>query len=53
MSNILEEKVIVINLGLKQFSSAIEQQNEKVIHVEWKPPSEDSEEIENMLDSLL
>ena len=43
----------VINTGLLQFMEALEAQKITVVHVDWKPPTEEDEEIGKMLESLL
>lgn len=53
MTNILQEELKVINIGIKQFMEALEEQQVSVVHVDWKPPTEEDEEIEKLLDSLL
>jgi hypothetical protein len=53
MANILQEDLQVINLGITQFMTELEAQGIPVVHVEWTPPKEDDEEIENLLESLL
>ncbi len=53
MANILQEDLQVINLGITQFMTEVEVQGVPVVHVEWAPPKEDDEEIENLLESLL
>jgi hypothetical protein len=53
MANILQEDLQVINLGITQFMTELEAQGVPVVHVEWAPPKEDDEEIENLLESLL
>ena len=51
--NILEQELIVINLGLPQFAENLEKQNVEVIHVDWKPPAGGDKEMIDLLDELL
>ncbi len=53
MANILQEELRVINIGIKQFMESLAQQKVPVVHVDWKPPTEEDEEIEELLESLL
>jgi hypothetical protein len=50
---ILKEEVKVINIGVEEFMRALEEQEVPVIHVEWKPPTDEDKEIDNLLDSLI
>mgnify|MGYP001540710931 CR=1 FL=1 len=50
MAGLLEREVNVLNVGLKQFFTSLDV---KVLHVEWKPPVEDDEEIDDLLSLLL
>ena len=53
MASILNEKLNILNIGLTEFTDALEAQGAKVLHVEWRPPVDDDEEIESLLDMLL
>jgi hypothetical protein len=53
MANLLQEEIKVINIGIKEFMEALEEQQVPVVHVDWRPPTEEDEGIENLLDSLL
>ena len=53
MANLLQAEIRVINIGIKEFMDALEEQQVPVVHVDWKPPTEEDEEIERLLDSLL
>lgn len=53
MANILREEVKVINIGIREFMQALDEQHVPLVHVDWKPPTEEDEEIENLLESLL
>ena len=53
VANILREEVKVINIGIKEFMQALDEQHVPLVHVDWKPPTEEDEEIESLLDSLL
>ena len=53
MASFLATDFQVINLGLTQFMEALEVQEIPVVHIQWSPPTEDDEEIQSLLDSLL
>lgn len=38
-SNILEQKLKVINIGLELFYETLKQQGVEVVHVDWQPPA--------------
>ena len=50
---LLEDPVKVINIGIREFMEALEEQEIPVIHVEWRPPTDEGEEIDTLLESLL
>jgi hypothetical protein len=50
---LLSGPVIVINLGLKQFSKSLEQQQVEVVHVDWTPPAGGDQEMMDLLDELI
>ena len=45
--------VIAINIGVKDFGTALEQQGVQVIYVEWAPPADGDQEMIDLLDQLL
>ena len=47
------EKLRVVNIGLQSFADAISMQNAKVTQLDWRPPVEQSKEVEDLLDLLL
>jgi hypothetical protein len=49
----LDEPVIVINLGLKQFSENLDDQSVQVVQVDWTPPAGGDKEMIELLDELL
>lgn len=53
MADILKEDVKVINIGIEQFVQSLYEQQVSLVHVDWKPPTEEDEEIEKLLDSLI
>jgi len=53
MTSLLTRDLQVINIGLTQFMEALAVQEIPVVHIQWSPPAENDEEIQNLLDSLL
>lgn len=53
MSSILREELKVINIGIREFMLALDEQQVDVVHVDWRPPAQEDEEIEKLLDSLI
>jgi len=53
MNQLLHEPIIVINLGLQQFSEWLEEQDIEVVQVDWIPPAGGDKEIIDLLDELL
>jgi len=51
--SLLDEPVIVINLGLKKFSESLDDQSVQVVQVDWTPPAEGDKEMIELLDELL
>lgn len=53
MAKLLEQELVVLNVGLKQFCTSLDEQKVKALHVEWRPPAEDDAAIEDLLSGLL
>lgn len=51
--DLLEDELIVINIGLPEFANDLEAQKVKSIHVDWSPPLQIDEELSRILDKLL
>ena len=51
--SLLDEPVIVINMGLKKFSESLDDQSVQVIQVDWTPPAGGDKEVIELLDELL
>jgi hypothetical protein len=50
---LLNEPLVVINLGIKGFAESLEEQDVDVIHVDWTPPAGGDQEMIDILDGLL
>ncbi len=53
LMTLFSEPVIVINVGIRDFGQALEQQGVQVIYVEWTPPAGGDQEMLDLLDQLL
>jgi hypothetical protein len=49
----LNEPLVVINLGLIKFTENLEVQDVEVVQVDWIPPAGGDQEMIDLLDSLL
>ena len=47
-----DSEIKVINLGLSSFAETLLEQNVEVIHIDWRPPAEDDQELIDILDAL-
>jgi hypothetical protein len=52
-SDILEEKLIVINIGLDVFMDSLSKQGVEVLNIRWKPPYKPPADLEEILQKLL
>ncbi|MEX1247445.1 MAG: hypothetical protein WEA61_03090 [Anaerolineales bacterium] len=50
---LIQEPLIVINLGLKAFADSLEQQQVEVVQVDWIPPAGGDQAVIDLLDQLL
>lgn len=50
---LLNEPLVVINLGLNKFTENLEKQGVDVVQVDWTPPAGGDQEMIDLLDSLL
>ncbi len=53
ITQLLEEQIIVINIGLGQFARNMEEQGVEVVQVDWTPPAGGDKEMLELLDNLL
>ena len=44
--------LLVINVGLEQFSDELEKLDVQVIHVDWRPPAGGNTKLANLLSKL-
>ena len=50
---LLNEPLVVINLGLSAFAENLEIQDVEVVRVDWTPPAGGDQEMIDILDTLL
>ncbi len=53
VQQLLNNPLIVINLGLNKFTENLEQQEVEVLHLDWSPPAGGDQEMIDLLDDLL
>ncbi len=53
ISDILNEPLIVINIGVHKFADSLSEQEVDVTHIDWSPPAGGNEEMIDLLDTLL
>jgi len=53
INELLNNPLVVINLGLEKFAQYLEDQNVEVVRVEWRPPAGGDQEMIALLDQLL
>jgi hypothetical protein len=52
-SNLLEEPLSVISIGVRSFADSLDQQGIEIHQVDWSPPAAGDEEMMDLLDKLL
>ena len=53
IDELLQEPIVVINLGLKKFAESVEEQQVEVVQVDWVPPAGGDKKMMELLDQLL
>ena len=53
LDELLQQPIIVINLGLKKFAESLEEQGVEAIQVDWTPTAGGDKEMMDLLDKLL
>ncbi len=53
IERLLNEPLVVINVGLPQFAQNLEDQDVEVVQVDWVPPAGGDKELIDLLDQLL
>ncbi|HMK09768.1 MAG TPA: hypothetical protein VK449_12130 [Anaerolineales bacterium] len=52
-ADLLDQTLVVINLGLKGFADSLEEQGVEVVQVDWVPEAGGDDEMIDLLDALL
>jgi hypothetical protein len=53
IEELLSGPIVIINIGLSQFSKSLEEQKVEVVQVDWTPPAGGDKEMIDLLDRLL
>jgi hypothetical protein len=53
IEELLQEKLVVINIGLRGFAESFEQQAVEVVQVDWTPPAGGDQEMIDLLEELI
>ncbi len=53
IDELLHKPIVVINLGLQKFAESLEEQEVRVVQVDWVPPAGGDKEMMDLLDKLL
>jgi hypothetical protein len=53
LQEMLENKPVVVNIGVRDFAESLEDQQVEVVHVEWAPPAGGDPEMAELLQKLL
>lgn len=52
-SDLLNGPIIAINVGVQDFGESLEEQNVRVIYVDWTPPAGGDQAMIDLLDGLI
>jgi hypothetical protein len=53
VDELLHKPLVVINLGIKEFTESMEEQKVEVVQVDWVPPAGGDRAMVDLLDQLL
>jgi hypothetical protein len=53
VEELLQEQLIIINVGLRGFAESLEQQEVEVVQVDWVPPAGGDQEMIDLLEKLI
>lgn len=51
--DLLQEALIVVNIGLEEFFTPLAELQIQAVHVDWRPPAQGDPEMLDILDNLL
>lgn len=52
-TGLLYEEIVVINLGVENFTCSLKEQGVEVTEINWSPPVENDSVVSDLLDELL
>ena len=52
-SELLQQPLVIINVGLRGFAESLEEQQAEAIQVDWVPPAGGDKEMIDLLDQLM
>jgi hypothetical protein len=53
IGELLQEELVIINIGLRGFADSFEQQEIEVVQVDWIPPAGGDQEMIDLLEQLM
>lgn len=53
LEELLQDGPVVVNVGIREFAEAVEEQKAPVVHVDWRPPPELAPDLAELLEDLL
>ena len=53
LMELFSSPIVAINVGVRDFGQALQQQGVQVIYVEWAPPAGGDQDMIDLLDKLL
>jgi FdrA protein len=53
LAQLLEERPVFINLGVRGFAESLRDAGYEVVHVNWAPPAGGDSELASILDDLI
>ena len=51
--DLLQEELIVVNIGLDEFFTPLAELQILAVHVDWRPPAQGDQDMLDILDKLL
>ena len=51
--DLLQEELIVVNIGLEEFFTPLAELQIQTVHVDWRPPAQGDQDMLDILDNLL
>jgi len=53
IDELLQQPIVVINIGLVKFPESLQEQKVELVHVDWVPPAGGDQGMIDLLDQLL